>query len=47
MITVTIIGAGNVAQHLYKAFSATEKVQISQWFNRSLDAIQKYKNEVA
>ena len=46
MITVTIIGAGNVAQHLYKAFSATEKVQISQWFNRSLDAIQKYKNEV-
>jgi len=46
MITVTIIGAGNVAQHLYKAFSASEKVQVNQWFNRSLNPIQKFKNEV-
>ena len=46
MITVTLIGAGNVAQHLYKAFSASEKVQIIQWFNRHLDPIKKYKNEV-
>jgi len=46
MITVTIIGAGNVAQHLYKAFSASEKVQISQWYNRSLAPLKKFKNEV-
>lgn len=46
MITVTLIGAGNVAQHLYKAFSSLEKVTVKQWFNRSLNRIKKYENEV-
>jgi len=46
MITVTLIGAGNVAQHLYRAFSTSDKVHVCQWFNRHLDTIQKYKNEV-
>ncbi|PTM11057.1 MAG: DUF2520 domain-containing protein [Bacteroidetes bacterium] len=46
MITVTLIGAGNVAQHLYRAFSASEKVHMCQWFNRHIDHIKKYKNEV-
>jgi predicted short-subunit dehydrogenase-like oxidoreductase (DUF2520 family) len=46
MITVTLMGAGNVAQHLYHAFSASEKVHVQQWYNRHLDPINKYKNEV-
>jgi predicted short-subunit dehydrogenase-like oxidoreductase (DUF2520 family) len=46
MITVTLIGAGNVAQHLYKAFSASEGVTVKQWYNRHLEHLQIYKNEV-
>jgi len=46
MITVTLIGAGNVAQHLFKAFSASEKVHVNQWFNRNIDPIKEYENEV-
>lgn len=46
MITVTLIGAGNVAQHLYKAFSTAEEVTVIQWFNRSLEHLQIHKNDV-
>ena len=46
MISVTLIGAGNVAQHLYKAFSISQKVLIHQWFNRDLKRIECYKNDV-
>ncbi|TXE10810.1 DUF2520 domain-containing protein [Gelidibacter salicanalis] len=47
MITVTILGAGNVATHLFKAFDTAENVQVKQWYNRSLKSIQTYKNKVA
>ncbi len=46
MISVTLIGAGNVATHLYKAFSASGKVKIIQWYNRDLERLIAYKNEV-
>ncbi len=46
MITVLLIGAGNVATHLYKAFSASEKVSVTQWFNRHQETLESYKNEV-
>ena len=46
MISVIILGAGNVATHLYKAFKASEHISVKQWFNRSLKAIESYKNEV-
>ncbi|WP_406683398.1 F420-dependent NADP oxidoreductase [Seonamhaeicola sp. MEBiC1930] len=46
MISVTILGAGNVATHLYKAFSKSENVSVVQWYNRSLKSIDIYKNEV-
>jgi predicted short-subunit dehydrogenase-like oxidoreductase (DUF2520 family) len=46
MINVTILGAGNVAQHLYKAFSASHKARVNQWYNRHLEHIQMFKNEV-
>lgn len=46
MISVVLLGAGNVATHLYKAFQASKDVTVKQWFNRSLKSIETYKNEV-
>lgn len=47
MISVVILGAGNVAHHLYKAFSSSENVTIKQWYNRNIERISTFKNEVA
>lgn len=46
MISVVLLGAGNVATHLYKAFSTSGDVTIKQWYNRNLKPIDLYKNEV-
>ena len=46
MLSVILIGAGNVATHLYKALSKAENVSVLQWCNRNLKAITSYKNEV-
>ena len=46
MISVVILGAGNVATHLYKAFQKSDKVVVKQWYNRHLETLQSYKNEV-
>jgi len=46
MISVVIIGAGNVATHLYKSLSKNNSVAVKQWYNRSLNTISSYKNEV-
>ncbi|WP_055436848.1 Rossmann-like and DUF2520 domain-containing protein [Lacinutrix algicola] len=46
MISVVLLGAGNVATHLFKAFHASKEVEIKQWYNRSLKTIDKYKNKV-
>ena len=47
MIKVVILGAGNVATHLFKAFYASEDVTIVQWYNRHLKAIDLHKNKIA
>lgn len=47
MITVVLLGAGNVAHHLFKAFSAAENVQVKQWYNRSIRALEPFKTSVA
>ncbi|RSK40376.1 Rossmann-like and DUF2520 domain-containing protein [Mangrovimonas spongiae] len=47
MISICIIGAGNVATHLYKAFTQSNQLQVKQWYNRDLSKISTYKNEVA
>ena len=39
MIQITIIGSGNVAQHLIKAFSASKIVEIKQVFSRKKEAL--------
>ncbi|WP_299523865.1 Rossmann-like and DUF2520 domain-containing protein [Winogradskyella sp.] len=46
MITVVLLGAGNVATHLYKAFKTSDTVTMTQWYNRSYSAISSYANEV-
>ena len=46
MITVVLLGAGNVATHLYKAFSKAENVSVLQWYNRTLSSISLYTNNV-
>ncbi|WP_100611357.1 Rossmann-like and DUF2520 domain-containing protein [Confluentibacter lentus] len=46
MISVIIIGAGNVATHLFKAFQKTEQISVKQWYNRHLNPINPYKNDV-
>ena len=45
MISVDLLGAGNVASHLYKAFSKAEGVTVKQWYNRTYDTIRNYNNE--
>ncbi|WP_159020975.1 Rossmann-like and DUF2520 domain-containing protein [Algibacter sp. L3A6] len=46
MISVVILGAGNVASHLYRGFREADNVTVSQWYNRSLDSITEHSNEV-
>ncbi|WOD43717.1 Rossmann-like and DUF2520 domain-containing protein [Hwangdonia lutea] len=46
MISVVILGAGNVATHLFKAFAKAENIMVKQWYNRHISAISSYKNKV-
>ena len=46
MLSVVLLGAGNVASHLYKAFKGVDSITVNQWYNRSLEALSLYKNEV-
>lgn len=46
MISVVLIGAGNVATHFFKGFEKAEQVSVVQWFNRSIDAIKPYQHVV-
>jgi len=46
MISVVLLGAGNVATHLYRAFSQSENITITQWYNRSIKAISSYANTI-
>jgi predicted short-subunit dehydrogenase-like oxidoreductase (DUF2520 family) len=39
MIRITLIGSGNVAQHLIKAFTKSEAVEIVQVFSRKKEAV--------
>lgn len=47
MLSVVLIGAGNVATHLYKALEKAKGVSVLQWYNRHLKAIEAYQNEVS
>ncbi len=45
MITVSILGSGNVATHLIDAFSKTTNVKITQIYSRNLEGAQQFKNK--
>ncbi len=46
MISVIILGSGNVAFHLFKAFKVANDIEIIQWYNRNLESIEQYKQDV-
>ena len=46
MISVVILGAGNVATHFFKGFEKANDVSVIQWYNRSLASIKPYANAV-
>lgn len=46
MISVVILGSGNVATHLFKAFNLADNIVVNQWYGRRMAAIASYKNDV-
>ncbi|MEE9364466.1 MAG: Rossmann-like and DUF2520 domain-containing protein [Cellulophaga sp.] len=46
MTKVVILGFGNLATHLYRAFTSCEQIQLVQVFNRSIQKIEHLKNEI-
>ena len=46
MINVVILGSGNVATHLFKAFKTVDDIDIKQWYNRNLGSLEQYKKDV-
>jgi len=47
MISVVLLGSGNVGQHFYKVIQASEELQCVQWYNKSLSKLTAFENEVA
>ena len=45
MLTVTILGSGNVATHFFKAFFASKKVEVVQWYSRNIETIQCFSDQ--
>lgn len=39
MINLVLLGSGNVATHLYKAFSASKEIQVKQVYNHSAESL--------
>ncbi len=46
MISVVILGAGNVATHLFNAFNKSDKTIVVQWYNRNSESLNPYKSKV-
>ncbi len=46
MIRVCLLGAGNVATHLFNAFQNTKSINLVQWYNRDIKKISTFKNTV-
>ncbi|WP_316936940.1 Rossmann-like and DUF2520 domain-containing protein [Kordia jejudonensis] len=44
MIKMVILGAGNIAQHLYTVFQSAEKLDVIQVYNRSKSALSYFKD---
>ncbi|WP_029038691.1 Rossmann-like and DUF2520 domain-containing protein [Salinimicrobium xinjiangense] len=46
MIEIVVLGSGNVATHLFKAFSASEGIRIKQVYNHSEASLDFFENKV-
>lgn len=46
MINVVLLGAGNVAVHLFRAFSAAKNVQVKQVYNRSEKGLAAFNGQL-
>lgn len=44
MKTIVLFGAGNVASHLYKAFSVSKKFKVIQVYNHRKERLESFKN---
>lgn len=42
MLKIVLLGGGNVAHHLFAQFSKIPEIELIQWYNRSVSAIQKF-----
>ena len=47
MIKIAIIGGGNVATHLAKAFSKTKEVSLIQMYARNIEQINHFKHDIS
>ena len=47
MTKVVLIGAGHLAFYFYKQFLRCKEVNLTQWFNRSIEKIDFAKTKVA
>src|SRR5690625_3955816 len=46
MIDVVLLGTGNVATHLFRAFSQSPNVQVKQVYNHSHKSLEPFEDEV-
>lgn len=46
MISVILLGCGNVATHLYKALTKAKDTMVLQWYNRNIASISSFQNDV-
>lgn len=47
MIEIVLLGSGNVATHLFKAFSATDGILVKQVFNHSAQSLNYFQDKIA
>lgn len=45
MLKIVLLGGGNVAHHLFTQFSKNPKVELIQWYNRSVTSIEKFEQQ--
>ena len=45
MIEIVLLGSGNVATHLFKAFSASEGIRVKQVYNHSEESLSYFKSK--
>jgi len=45
MISVIILGSGNVANHLFKAFKKSDQASVKQWYSRNLHTVKQFQDQ--